>query len=178
MLLGLLMLLSGLGAWAFTSHELGAQDITVPSDARWFQGAHVRGPLTAFAQSDIIQTHALHATEGRTFAQMEQGDPIRDVAMNASFLRASLFTSILAFGLSLLSIGLGTTLMIIGHALMKLSPRRVGSLGAGAAGHPAVVDGGFVNTGYSTGAGTVTETYPSPVITGYPDNSTLPTTRY
>lgn len=161
MLIGLLMLLSGLGAWALTSSQLAEQNITVAADAPFMAGSKVNNPLAAYAQSEIIQTHALAATGGRTFAEMEQGDPLRDTAMNGSFLRASLFTSILAFGVSLLLIGLGILAMILGHAIMKLSPRRIASLGGGAPGTPTVVDGGFVNPGYETTMGTVTETYPA-----------------
>jgi len=158
MILGLLFLLSGLGAWALTSSQLAEQNITVAADAPFMAGARVNNPIAAFAQSEIINTHALAATNGLTFADMQQGDPLRETAQTASFLRASLFTSILAFGLSLLLIGLGILSMILGHAIMKLSPRRMSALGGGAAGTPQVVDGGFVNPGYDTTYGRVTET--------------------
>jgi len=158
MILGLLFLLSGIFAWALTSSQLAEQNITVAADAPFLAGARVDNPFAAYAQSEIINTHALNATGGRTFAEIEQGDPIRDTAMNGSFLRASLFTSILAFGLSALLMGLGLLSMVLGHAIMKLSPRRMASFGGGAPGTPTVVDGGFVNPGYDTTYGRVTET--------------------
>lgn len=173
MLLGLLFLLSGLGAWALTSSQLSEQNITVAADAPFMAGARVNNPLAAFAQSEIINTHALAATNGLTFAEMEQGDPLRETAQTASFLRASLFTSILAFGLSLLLIGLGILSMILGHAIMKLSPRRMSSMGGGAPGTPQVVDGGFVNPGYDTTYGRVTETLTDTAI----DTERITTTR-
>jgi hypothetical protein len=40
--------------------------------------------------------------------------------MNASFLRASLFTSVVAFGICALVIGLGVVLAVIGGALRRL----------------------------------------------------------
>jgi len=40
--------------------------------------------------------------------------------MTASFLRASLFTSVVAYGVSAMSAGLGLILILIGVALMQL----------------------------------------------------------
>lgn len=158
MLIGLLLLLSGLGTWALTASQLGAQNITVAADSPHMAGARVNNPLAAFWQSEIIETHAMNLTGGRQFADMQQGDPDREIAQTASFLRASLFTSILAFGLAALMTGLGILSMILGRAIMKLSPRRMSALGGGAPGTPTVVDGGFVNPGYDTSYGRVTET--------------------
>ena len=53
-------------------------------------------------------------------AELAQDDPVRDTVMNASFLRASLFTSVVAFGICVLVIGLGIVLGVIGRALRKL----------------------------------------------------------
>lgn len=41
--------------------------------------------------------------------------------MNGSFLRSSLFTSVLAYGVSLLALGTGAFLALIGWALMQLA---------------------------------------------------------
>jgi hypothetical protein len=43
--------------------------------------------------------------------------------MNGSFLRASLFTSVLAFGVAALAMGLGLVLAAIGLCLRSLAPR-------------------------------------------------------
>ena len=129
MLLGLLMLLGGLGAWGLVSHNLSQENITVASDAPFMAGSAVNNPLAAFAQSEVIGEHAMALTGGRTFADMEQGDPLREVAQTASFLRAALFTSVLAFGVSALASLLGLTFIIIGHAITRLTPRRVGAIG-------------------------------------------------
>ncbi len=51
------------------------------------------GPLEAFVQAGVINTHALKATGGKTYAQLDKEDPLRATAMNGSFLRSSLFTS-------------------------------------------------------------------------------------
>ena len=55
-----------------------------------------------------------------TYAELAQDDPVRDTMMNASFLRASLFTSVVAFGICALVIGLGIVLGVIGGALRRL----------------------------------------------------------
>jgi hypothetical protein len=43
--------------------------------------------------------------------------------MNGSFLRASLFTSVVSFGIAAMSMGMGVCLALIGWALLVLSRR-------------------------------------------------------
>lgn len=132
---GVVLLLAGIGTWTMVATQLADENITVAEDARWFAGDQVRGPLTAYSQADIINTHALAATDGRTYAElgaaMSQVDPEsqeytelqaqRTTVMNASFLRASLFTSVLAFGVSAMVVGLGVILALTGLAIRKLA---------------------------------------------------------
>ncbi|MDX5399526.1 MAG: aromatic ring-opening dioxygenase LigA, partial [Actinomycetes bacterium] len=61
----------------------------------------------------------LEATGGKTYAELDREDPLRDTAMNASFLRASLFTSVVAFGVALMAVGVGLALILIGMALIS-----------------------------------------------------------
>ncbi len=42
--------------------------------------------------------------------------------MTSSFLRASLFTSVLAFGIAAMAVGMGVLFVFIGVALRKLDP--------------------------------------------------------
>ncbi|MGH3306362.1 MAG: hypothetical protein ACRDOX_01630 [Nocardioides sp.] len=84
-------------------------------------GDEVDGPFSAYAQAQVINKHALEATGGKTYAELEQDDPVREVAMSASFLRASLFTSVVAFGVAFMAIGLGLTLILIALALLSLA---------------------------------------------------------
>ena len=81
----------------------------------------VNGPLTAYAQADVIQKHALEAGNGKTYAQLDQKDPARDTVMTASFLRASLFTSVVSFGVAALAAVLGVMLFLIGWSLRSLA---------------------------------------------------------
>lgn len=111
--LGVLLILGGIGTWALVSSTLRDQRITTPEDA-CLPGRTVAGPFTAYCQAEIIEEHALEATGGQTYAELDREDPRRDVAMNASFLQASLFTSILAFGVAAMAIGMGVLFILIG----------------------------------------------------------------
>lgn len=121
---GIVMILAGIAVWILVATQLSAENITVADDSEFlggvFAGQQVQGPLTAYAQADIINHHALEASGGSTYAELEQDDPVRDTMMNASFLRASLFTSVVAFGICVLVIGLGIVLGVIGGALRRL----------------------------------------------------------
>jgi len=118
---GIVMILAGLGVWVVVSQTLADEQITVSEDASMFAGQKVSGPFTAYAQAEVINKHALEASGGQTYAELAQDDPTRDTVMNASFLRASLFTSVVAFGVCALVIGLGIVFILLGSALRKLA---------------------------------------------------------
>ncbi|RRD48379.1 aromatic ring-opening dioxygenase LigA [Arachnia propionica] len=140
-IVGVVMLVSGAIAWAVTSSQLAAEKITVPQDAIAFQGSQVKGPLTAYVQADIISKHAAKQSEGLTFAELgvkvreakeagntelaEKYQSARDVVQTASFLRASLFTSVLAFGVSALVMGVGLMFGLIGWSMTRNKERDV-----------------------------------------------------
>jgi uncharacterized membrane protein YidH (DUF202 family) len=111
-------------------------------------GKPVAGPFTAYAQADAINHHALEGANNRTYAQLGDGAKAlkaklaasglskeevaknpdvlalaatRDSTMNGSFLRASLFTSVVAFGVAVLVMGLGLLFALLGLALTKVS---------------------------------------------------------
>ncbi len=135
---GLILIVAGAITYGAVSQQLGAEKIVVPADAKFLAGDDVNGPFSAYAQADIISTHALNISEGKTYAELGElagkaeadGDADlaaqyngqRDTVMNASFLRASLFTSVLAFGVSAMVIGLGVMFGLIGWALMGVRP--------------------------------------------------------
>lgn len=122
MIAAAVMIVAGSVAWGMVANQLSAEKITVSEDAAFLAGAPVTGPFTAFAQADVINHHALEASDGKTYAQLAQDDPTRATVMNASFLRASLFTSVVAFGVSALVIGLGLLLGLVGWAIRALVP--------------------------------------------------------
>lgn len=93
--------------------ELVAQKITTPEDAS-IPNARVDDAATAESMADIIQVHAMEATGGKTYAEMDREDPARQVAFNASMLRTSLYTSVMAFQVGDLVIGLGAAIALLG----------------------------------------------------------------
>jgi hypothetical protein len=114
---GMILGLSGAGTWALVQSSLAAENITVAEDAARFAGEKVDGPLTAYYEADIIEKHALEASKGKTYAELDREDPVRAVVMNGSFLRASLFTSVVSFGIAAMAMGLGIVFVLIGFAL-------------------------------------------------------------
>lgn len=122
MIIGALMVVAGLGTWVTVSNYLAAERITVAEDAPFLAGDTVNGPFSAFAQASIINEHALASSEGKTYAELDQDDPVRATMMNASFLRASLFTSVVAFGVAAMAIGLGLVNLLVGYALRSTTP--------------------------------------------------------
>src|SRR3954453_9342473 len=121
-IVGGLMLVAGAITWGSVASHLTAENITVSEDAAAFGGQTVNTPWEAYAQAQIINHHALEATGGKTYAELDKEDPLRAVAMNGSFLRASLFTSVVAFGVAALVMGIGVVFGLIGFALRRVAP--------------------------------------------------------
>ena len=119
---GVLMIVAGLATWLTVRGQLVAENITIPDDAMAFQGKTVDGPLDAFVQADIINEHALEGSDGKTYAELDREDPARASVMNASFLRTSLFSSVIAFGVAAFAGGMGIVQILTGWALLKLTP--------------------------------------------------------
>jgi hypothetical protein len=117
---GIVLGLSGAGTWAMVQTSLAGENITVAEDAARFGGEPVDGPLTAYYEADIIEHHALEASGGKTYAELDREDPVREVVMNGSFLRASLFTSVVSFGIAAMAMGLGVVFVLVGVALRVL----------------------------------------------------------
>ena len=131
--------------------ELLAQNIVTPEDAS-IPNARVDSVATAKSMADIIDKHALSSTEGLTYSEMGRfmskdggpagtnvedeavvdgngrpvANPMRNVAFQASSLRTSLYSSVMAFEVSTLVTGLGLMIVVLGLA--------VGGLGVALAG--------------------------------------------
>jgi hypothetical protein len=119
-IVGVVMIVAGGVTYYVVHSQLADEKITVSDDADFLGGDKVDGPFSAYAQAEVIQKHALAATDGKTYAELAQDDPLRQTAMQASFLRASLFTSVVAFGVAAMAMGLGVVLILIGWALMPV----------------------------------------------------------
>jgi hypothetical protein len=125
LVLGAVFIVAGVVTWFVVRDQLANEKITVSKDADFLAGKPVKGPFTAYAQAEVINKHALEATGGKTYSELSQDDPLRQTAMSASFLRASLFTSVVAFGVALMAVGLGVTLILIALALMSVAKAAV-----------------------------------------------------
>ena len=121
MVVGAFMAVAGSGTFYLVSDQLKAERITVSEDSDRYASESVAGPFTAYQEALMIEKHALAATNGKTYAELDREDPLRAVAMNGSFLRASLFTSVVAFGVSALVIASGLMFVLLGWALRRVS---------------------------------------------------------
>jgi hypothetical protein len=132
----------GFDAKAEVKDELIAQDITTPEDAS-IPNVRVDSVSTARSMADIIDTHAREGAEGLTYSELGRfmaangdvagtsnpddaligadGKPVanalRNTAFQASALRTSLYTSVMAFEISNLVIGLGLMVLVLGFAV-------------------------------------------------------------
>jgi hypothetical protein len=120
---GVIFAAAGVVAYVAVEQTLSDQKITVSDDADMFAGKSVDGPFTAYSQAMVIGKHAKEIGGGKTYAELPQDDPNRDTVMTASFLQASLFTSVVAFGVSAMAAVLGVLLVLLGIALRRLAPR-------------------------------------------------------
>ncbi|MDO4784244.1 MAG: hypothetical protein Q3997_04065 [Propionibacteriaceae bacterium] len=128
---------AGVAAWVAVRRQLRGEHITVPAGAAFLPGRRVTGPLTAYAQAEAIRRNAEAATGGKSFADLGElasqakasgnEDLVkhyhekRATAQTASFLRASLMTSVIGFGVSALVAGVGVLFGLIGWALFRLT---------------------------------------------------------
>jgi hypothetical protein len=120
--LGVLMIVGGVATWFVVSDTLADQQITTSDDA-CLPGRTVAGPFTAYCEAKVIEQHALEATEGLYYAEMDREDPLREVAMNASFLQSSLFTSVVAFGVAAMAVAVGLLFVLIGLGIRDVALR-------------------------------------------------------
>lgn len=132
---GVIMVLSGALTWGFASSQLASEKITVAPDADSFAGAEVKGPLTALAQSEAVKKHIMTASGGLTYAELgaevrkaeEAGDKAkaeelqktRTMVETGNFVRSSLLTSVMAFGVSALVMGVGLLFALIGWSMTR-----------------------------------------------------------
>jgi hypothetical protein len=121
--MGVIAVIVGVVVFFVVRSELSSQNITVSSDAPFFAGHDVTGPFTAYAQAQALNQHALDAGGGKTYAELDKNDPARNTVMTADFLQASLYTSVVAFGVCALIIVLGVMFVLLGFAFRELDRR-------------------------------------------------------
>jgi hypothetical protein len=74
----------------------------------------------AKAQADIIREHALEASGGKTYSEMDRNDPARATYLNSVTLRTALMESYLAFKVSDLVLGMGVIVVLLGLSHVAL----------------------------------------------------------
>ena len=70
LMFGILFVGAGGAAWFVVTDQLKAENITVAEDADFAAGNQVAGPISAFAQAQVIQKHALNISNGETYATL------------------------------------------------------------------------------------------------------------
>ena len=110
---GIVLLTQGLSAHNQVKDELAAENITTTEDSA-IPGVPVDSAATAKAQADIIHHHALAATDGKTYAEMERDNPARATYLDSVTLRTSLMSAYMAFKLADLVTGLGALFLALG----------------------------------------------------------------
>ncbi len=119
---GVAMAIAGVITWIVVSNTLSDQKITVSDDADCLAGDDVNGPFSAYCQANVIDKHTTAITGGLTYAELDQDDPNRATAMDSAFLQASLFTSVVAFGVAFMAFALGIVLTLFGFAARTPQP--------------------------------------------------------
>jgi hypothetical protein len=120
---GAIMAVAGVVTWVAVGNELGAEKVTVSEDAARFAGQPVDTPWEAYSEAETIQKHAMEASGGKTYAELDKADPKRQTVMTASFLRASLFTSVVSFGVALMATAIGVGFVLTGWGLRRVARR-------------------------------------------------------
>lgn len=118
--LGIVMVIGAIGTWVVVSNTLSDQNIVTTEDA-CLPNRTVAGPFTAYCEAKIIDVHTQEITGGLTYAELDREDPLRQTAMTSSFLQASLFTSVLAFGVAAMAGGMGVLFVLIGLGMRDVS---------------------------------------------------------
>ncbi|WP_244928631.1 aromatic ring-opening dioxygenase LigA [Nocardioides sp. W7] len=124
------MVIAGVATWVVISTTLADQKITVADDADCAAGDDVNGPISAYCQADVIDHHTQEITGGKTYAELDREDPVRETAMDSAFLQASLFTSVVAFGVAGMAVVLGIVLTLIGFGMRAPAPERADTAAA------------------------------------------------
>lgn len=141
LVIGVGSVFGGLAGATYTYNQAAAENIATPEDAI-FPEVPVRGPLSLYAQADIITKHQLERTGGLRYAEMERevpmvdeaGEPILDEAgepvmgpneartswVDATALTTSLNLGLMAYALSAFAIVVGLVLAALGLIVLEL----------------------------------------------------------
>ena len=116
--------------------KAGLQDVTIPSCS--VAGEEVDTGKEAKCFADYMRIHTLEATGGKTYAEMPQDSPQRDIWVTETALTTALYTSFFAENVALFSIIVGIVMLLVGIGFVVLTvfSRRRAPGGAGPATTP------------------------------------------
>lgn len=124
-LAGAVILTLGVAGWGSWREELASQHIIVSQEGRFFPGQPVDGPLSAFSQAEVVQTHLLEETDGTPFAHVSENDPHKILSIESTVTRTYLLSAVMGFVMSGVAVLGGATLTAIGvTSATRRSPNR------------------------------------------------------
>lgn len=110
---GLYMVSEGRAARDEVREAIIAENIVTPEDAP-IPNTPVTDAETAKAQAEVIRQHTLNLTGGKTYAQLDREDPLRQTYLTSVTLRTALSMAVMGFKVSDLVIGMGFFMVLIG----------------------------------------------------------------
>jgi uncharacterized membrane protein len=99
--------------------EAGLQDVSVPSCS--VAGEKVDTGKEAKCFADYMRIHTLEATGGKTYAEMPQDSPERDIWVTETALTTALYTSYFAENVALFAIIVGIVMLLVGIGFVVLT---------------------------------------------------------
>jgi hypothetical protein len=124
---GIYMMVSGMHARSDVKDGITQENLVVPDPhiLLTYPGAHapdgVEVPTVvidtaseAEAQAQVIRTHVLGITDGKTYSEMARDDPNRDTYLNALTLESALHQAQIGFETTRLVTGLGLLIAVLG----------------------------------------------------------------
>lgn len=126
---GPIMLYKGFDGRSQVSAQLSQEHITVSPDTpdKAFANKPVKDGASAQAQADVIWKHMMEASGGKTYAQIphegatKEQLAVRSTLASGDSLRGSLLSSVLAWNVANLVIGLGAAFLGLGVVFLALA---------------------------------------------------------
>jgi hypothetical protein len=99
--------------------EAGLQNVSTPSCS--VAGEDVETGKQAKCFADYMRIHTLEATGGKTYAEMPQDSPQRDIWVTETALTSALYTSYFAENVALFAIIVGIVMLLVGIGFVVLT---------------------------------------------------------
>src|SRR3972149_921838 len=117
---GAYMVSEGLSAKDQVHDTLVAERIVTAEDAS-IPNAAVNDAATAESQANVIKTHVMETTEGKTYSELDREDPLRATYLNSVSLRTALNLAGMGFKLWAGAAGTGAFIIVVGATNLRLT---------------------------------------------------------